>query len=70
MNGPSIKCNTILLNKQVLTLPYNCLLMTLDVESMYTNINHTNESQAVLEIIGKYLVYASRDFNTQNHPLN
>jgi len=53
MNRPSIKNNTILSSKQVLSLPYNCLLKTLDIESMYTNRDHTKGLQAVLEVIGK-----------------
>jgi len=42
--------------------------MTIDVESMYTNIDHTKGLQAVLEVIGKYPVYFSKYFNTPEPP--
>jgi len=38
-------------------LPDNCLLIALDVESMYNNIDHTKELQTVGEVIGNYPLY-------------
>ena len=35
-----------------LVIPDNCLLITLDVESMYTNIDHTKGLMAVSEALG------------------
>ena len=43
--------------------------MTLDVERMYTNIDHTKGLQAVLEVIGKYPLYVSKYFSTPEPPI-
>jgi len=40
-----------------LTLSDNCLLITSDVESRYTNIDHTKGLQAVRDVMGNYPIY-------------
>jgi hypothetical protein len=54
MKHPSFIKNTYdFVNKiSNLTIPDNCLLITLDVESMYTNIDHDKGLTAVSEAIG------------------
>ena len=42
---------------KTLTLSDNCLLITSDVESRYTNIDHTKGLQAVKDIMGNYPIY-------------
>ncbi len=34
------------------SIPEDCILITLDVESVYTNIGHTKELRAVREVLG------------------
>jgi len=43
--------------------------MTLDDESLYTNIDQTKGLQVVLEVIGKYPLYVSKYFNTPEPPI-
>ena len=59
MDHPSYIKNTYDFVEKIkaLTLPDNCLLITLDVESFYTNIDHTKGLQAVRDVMGNYPKY-------------
>ena len=59
MDHPSYIKNTYDFVEKIkaLSLPDNCLLITLDVESMYTNIDHTKGLQAVRDVMRNYPIY-------------
>ena len=60
MDHPSYIKNTYDFVEKIkaLTLPDNCLLLTLYVESMYTNIDQIKGLQVVRDVMGKYPISA------------
>ena len=59
MDHPSYIKNTYDFVEKIkaLSLTDNCLLITLDFESMYTNIDHTKGLQAIRDVMRNYPIY-------------
>ena len=53
MDHPSYNTYDFVEKIKTLTSPDTCLLIILDVESMYTNVDHTKWMEAVMGIMEK-----------------